>query len=339
MSLNTFDLLGGLVEVSGVSGNENNVAEYAKGLLDKYGKTETGVLGSVLCRVGEYDENRPDMLIDAHIDEIGMIVTYITDDGFLKVSGVGGLDSRVLPGQRVKICADDTVLDGVIVSTPPHLSHGDKNAADIDDICIDTGLTKSEAASKISLGDRVYIANSLERLCGERVTSHALDNRAGCAAVILALDMLDMSKLKYNLCVMLSTQEEVGERGAKTGSFSVKCDKAVIVDVSFAHTKGESVSQCGELGKGAMIGFAPSLSREMSNEMKQTAEGNGIPFQIEIMSGKTGTNADVIGVSGHGAKTVTLSVPIKHMHTPAEVADMTDIENTAKLICAYLERN
>lgn len=336
MSLDTYELLSALVDTSGVSGAENSVAEYAKDILSRYGETSIDILGNVICKVGRFDESKPTLLLDAHIDEIGMIVTYITDDGFLKVSNVGGIDNRVLTGQTVKIYGRKTV-DGVIASTPPHLKKDSSAAVDIVDIFIDTGMSGGNAKEIISLGDRVCIFNRLERLEGSLVTSHALDNRAGCAAVILAADMLRNEDTKYNVCVLLSVQEEVGERGAKTGAFTVDCDKAIVVDVSFGLTHSEDASDCGVCGNGGMIGIAPSLCREMSDKLINIAKNNDIPYQIEVMNGKTGTNADAIGISKGGAKTVTLSVPLKHMHTPVEVVDMRDIENTARLICEYIK--
>ncbi len=336
MGLDTFELLKALVEKNGVSGAENSVAEYAKEILSIYGETCIDVLGNVLCKVGKFDNSKPTLLLDAHIDEIGMIVTYITEDGFLKVSNVGGIDNRVLTGQTVKIYGSKTV-DGVIASTPPHLKKDSSATADISEIYIDTGMTGEAAKEIISLGDRVCIYNSLERLEGNFVTSHALDNRAGCAAVILAADMLENTDTKYNVCVLLSVQEEVGERGAKTGAFTLDCDKAIVVDVSFGLTHGEDAADCGVCGNGGMIGISPSLCREMSDELINIAKDKDIPYQIEVMNGKTGTNADAIGISRGGAKTITISVPLKHMHTPVEVVDMRDIENTARLICEYIK--
>lgn len=336
MGLDTYELLKALVEKNGVSGAENSTAQYVKEILSSYGETSIDVLGNVICKVGRFDDSKPTLLLDAHIDEIGMIVTYITNDGFLKVSNVGGIDNRVLTGQTVKIYGKRAV-DGVIASTPPHLKKDNSAAADISDIYIDTGMTGSEAEEIISLGDRVCIYNSLEKLEGSFVTSHALDNRAGCVSVILAADMLENVDTEYNVCVLLSVQEEVGERGAKTGAFSFDCDKAIIVDVSFGLTHGEDAADCGVCGNGGMIGIAPSLSREMSEELINIAKDKDIPYQIEVMNGRTGTNADAIGISKGGAKTVTLSVPLKHMHTPVEVVDMRDIENTARLICEYIK--
>lgn len=184
----------------------------------------------------------------------------------------------------------------------------------------------------------MLIENKAEKLAGSRVTSKAIDDRSGCTAILKTLELLNGQQTAYNIAVCFSTQEEVGERGAKTAAFDINADYAIVVDVSFAKTHYESEEECGIMGKGAMIGIAPSLSREMSDSFISLAEEKGIPYQLEVMSGKTGTNADTIGVSGSGTKAVTISIPEEHMHTPVEIVDINDIDNTALLIAEYLKR-
>lgn len=334
--MNTFDTLSQLCNAVGVSGAENAVAQKAAELLQSYGEVVvTPALGNVMCRVGVFDDKKPTVILDAHMDEIGMIVTYITDDGFLKVSGCGGIDSRILLSQQVAIYGKEKLI-GIVTSTPPHLEKDSTAAPDIDEIYIDTGLDGERANELISLGDIVLIENDLERLQGGRVTAKAIDDRSGMTAILLALDLLKGRDTFYNIVVLFSSQEEIGERGAATGGFLSKASTAIVVDVSFAKTHGESDENCGIMGKGPMIGFAPSLSGEMSDKFKLIAEKNRIPYQIEVMNGRTGTNADAIGISGHGKATVTISIPEKHMHTPVEIVDLNDIENTAVLIAEYL---
>ncbi len=335
--MDSFELLSSLASANGVSGEEQAVCRLLADILKEIGEVKiSDCTNSVICSVGEHDPNKPTVLLDAHIDEIGMIVTYITDEGFLKVSNCGGLDNRVLLAQQVTVLGDNPIA-GIVTSTPPHLETDSSSVAEIGDIYIDIGMTKEQAEKAVSLGDRVVIENKLERLAGNRVTSKALDNRAGVASVVLALDMIKGREINYNVTAVFASQEEVGERGAKTSAYEVNADMAIVVDVSFAKTNGESEEDCGLLGKGAMIGFAPSLSRKMSETLVKTAKENGIPYQIEVMNGKTGTDADEIGISRGGTATVTLSVPQKHMHTPVEIVDIEDIENTARLIVTFLE--
>lgn len=333
---NLKDMLSRLTASAGVSGDENTASHTAAKMLEKYGNVSVEEsTGNVFFKRGNFDESKPVVLLDAHIDEIGMTVSYITEDGFLKVSNCGGLDRRVLIAQQVTVYGREK-LAGIVTSTPPHLEKDSSEVPEIDDIYIDIGLDKEQAEKLVSLGDKVLTENKLVSLNGSRVTAKALDDRAGCAAIIRALEIISGEDIGCNLAVTFSSQEEVGERGAKTAAYTVEPDYAVIVDVSFAKTYGESNEGCGELGKGPMIGFAPSLSRKMSDDFLRIAKEREIPCQIEVMNGKTGTNADVIGVTGKGVKTVTVSIPEKHMHTPVEIVDLKDIENTARLIAEYI---
>lgn len=259
--MDTFEILSQLCSAAGVSGAEGSAAEAAAKLLEEYGEvTLDNALGSVICKVGSWEDGKPVMLLDAHIDEIGMIVTYITEDGFLKISGCGGLDTRLLLAQQVTVYGKEK-LTGIVTSTPPHLEKDSSVAPDLDSVFIDIGFTSRENAAKyVSLGDRVLIENKAERLAGSRVTSKAIDDRSGCTAILKTLELLGGQQTAYNIAVCFSTQEEVGERGAKTAAFDINADYAIVVDVSFAKTHYENEEECGIMGKGAMIGIAPSLS-------------------------------------------------------------------------------
>lgn len=336
--MNTFEVLATLSNAVGVSGYEKSAADVAKKYLSRYGEVYTDNMGNLICNAFDYDESRPTVLLDAHIDEIGFIVNYITDDGFLKVSPCGGIDRRVLLAQQVTVCGSK-LIKGVVTSTPPHLEKDSSECPKVEDIFIDVGLDGDEVKSIVSLGDYVFIDSPAKMLVNYSVTSKALDNRAGCTAVIKALDLMKDRNRNCNIVVCFSVQEELGLRGAKPAGFEISFDSAVVVDVSFAKTANESPKDCGEMGKGPMIGISPTLSRPMADALIRKADNNLIPYQLEIMSGRTGTNADALGISRGGKSVVTVSIPIKHMHTPAEIADLNDIENTAKLIAAYLSDN
>lgn len=331
------NLIFNLINSVGVSGDEFSASKTAEKELSEFCKTEIDYFGNVIGYRREINENKPTLLLDAHIDEIGFIVTYITDEGFLKVSNCGGIDRRLLLAQEVSIFGKE-VIPGIITSTPPHLEDDDKKVPKIDDVYIDTGLSKEDCEKIVSLGDRVIIANKPVSLQGDRISGKSLDDRCGVAVILRALEMVKDKKLPVNLVVCFSSQEETGERGAKISAFKIKPDYAVAIDVSFALTADDKEYKCGKLGKGAMIGIAPSLTREFSNRLITIAKSENIPYQLEIMNGETGTNADCIGVTANGVKTVTLSVPLKYMHTPVEVISLSDIENSAKLVAKLLER-
>lgn len=324
-----------LSEISGTSGSESKAAQLALGMLREYCPDAEIINGNVTGKFGTHREGLPSLLLDAHIDQIGFAVTYITDDGFIKVGNIGGIDRRLLPAQPVVVHGSRDIK-GVICSVPPHLTSGGSEVLEMDDVAIDTGLTKEELEKLVSLGDSVTFDVTCRDLIGSRITGGALDDRCGVASILYALELLKDSNLAYNVTILFSTQEEVGERGAKIGAFEINPDIALAVDVSFAYAIGEEESKCGYLGKGPMIGISPSLSREISDELINTAKSADIPYQIEVMSGLTGTNADRFSVNRCGAKACTVSIPLRNMHTPVEVIDITDAEQTAKLLAAYI---
>lgn len=325
-----------LADAKGVSGDENEAAQLALSYLKEYTDDCFIRNGNVIGNFGIREEGRKHVLIDAHIDQIGFVVSYITDDGFLKISNCGGIDRRLLLAQQVVVMGRKNI-DGVICSIPPHLEKDDSKVPELADICIDVGMTKEEAEKEISLGDKVVFRQKSAELLGDRITGAALDDRCGAAAILYAVDKLKNQQLNCSYTVLFSTQEEVGERGAKIGVFDIAPDIALAVDVSFALTSDDSELKCGKMGKGCMIGFAPTLDRELSKQLAEIADKNGLPCQREIMGGETGTNADRFSVNCGGVRTCTLSIPLKYMHTPVEVISMSDVENTGELIAAYIK--
>ncbi len=285
---------------------------------------------SLLATFG--DPNADTVLLEAHIDEIGLIVTDIKD-GFLKVSPIGGVDARMLPGMRVKIHGSKTVL-GLACSTPPHLKKDGDETPSFDNVYIDTGLG-AKANEIIREGDRISFIGHFTELMNSRVTSKSLDDRAGVVAVLLAAENLSKQNLNKKITILLSDQEETGGAGAKTATFDIDPLYAVAVDVSFGNQP--NVSECGVLGDGAMIGISPFLSHEVTETLKNVAKSNGIKYQLEVMSGRTSTDADHIALSKSGVKTGLLSIPLRNMHTPTEVVDINDIQSVAEIMTAFVK--
>lgn len=327
-----------LAEAVGASGSEKCAAELALSMLREYCSDAEIINGNVIGRLGAYKDGLPLLVLDAHIDQIGFIVTYITEEGFVKVGNIGGIDRRLLPAQSVVIHGKRDIK-GVICSVPPHLTNGGSEVLEINDVAIDTGMTKYELEKLVSAGDSITFDVTCHELIGSRITGGALDDRCGVASVLYALEILKEKPTAYNVIVIFSTQEEVGERGAKIGAFEINPDIAIAVDVSFAYAIGENESKCGYLGKGPMIGISPSLSREISDRLFVTAKNAEIPYQTEVMNGLTSTNADRYSVNRCGAKTCTVSIPLRNMHTPVEVIDLADVESTAKLLAEFIKES
>lgn len=325
-----------LSEAAGASGNESLAAELALDMLKKYCPDAEIKNGNVIGKFGKFNESLPSLVLDAHIDQIGMIVTYITDEGFVKIGNLGGIDRRLLPAQQVVIHGKRDIK-GVICSVPPHLSSGKNEVISFSDAAVDTGMTKSELEENISYGDTITFDVKCRSLIGSRITGGALDDRCGVASILYALELLKEQKTAYNVTVIFSSQEELGERGAAIGAFEINPDIAIAVDVSFAFAKGENEQKCGYLGKGPMIGISPSLSREISHKLIDTAKNSKIPYQLEVMNGLTSTNADRYSVNREGAESCTVSIPLRNMHTPVEVIDISDVEFTGKLLAEFIK--
>lgn len=295
----------------------------------------TDRLGNLIAPIAPIPESGEHLMLEAHLDEIGFIVTAVDGDGFLHVGKVGGPDVRVLLGHEVTVYGKEELF-GVFCCQPPHLITKEdyKKAPELDSLAIDIGFSHDRAAELVSPGDRVILRRTPAKLLGDRLTGKALDNRAGVVSILRALELLGGEKPRVGLTVLFSLGEELGERGATTGAFSIAPTQAVVIDVSHAYTPDAPREKCGDLGKGPMIGVSPILSREMTKGLIRLAQEKEIPYQKEIMGSVTGTDGDAVSISGAGVRTGLVSIPLRYMHTAAEVISASDIENTAKLLCA-----
>ncbi len=259
MMKNTIELIKELTQTVGVSGCEENIAALLRKKLSSYGAVAVDNMKNVFCTFGEGYH----FLLDAHLDEIGLIVTDITDDGFIKFSNCGGIDARPLPAMEVSVWGREEVK-GVISTLPPHLQSAsdEKKIPKLSELAIDTGLTKDKLERLVSLGDRITFKRNFTPLLNGLVSASCLDDRSGVAAILMCLD--ELKNLDCKVTVMFSSQEEVGTRGAKIGPYAKSVDEAISVDVSFALTHGCDKSECGDLSKGAMNGFSPYLDKEIS---------------------------------------------------------------------------
>lgn len=274
------------------------------------------------------------VMLDAHIDQVAMVVTDVDDDGFLTVSNAGGIDIRALPSRRVTVHGKEKV-SAVFCSVPPHLAKDEVEYSDISKIKIDT-LLGAKAKEIISKGDFVTFAADSKELIGNRISGRSLDDRAGVACVLEIAERLSKEELPVNVVIVLSDAEELGLRGAVTAAFEVNPDEAIAIDVSFGDGIDIKKEECGELGRGAMIGFAPVLDGEISKKLVKVAKTKEIAYQTEVMGAKTGTNADVISVTRKGVRTGLVSIPLRNMHSEVEIVDIKDLESVCNLICEYI---
>ena len=327
------ELLKKLCIDKGISGSEDEMYDTIKSLMGDYAEIETDTSGNIIASMGSENAEKHIML-DAHIDRIGLIVTYISDEGFIKAEPVGGIDLRTLPGSAVKVLGTETVT-GVICTIPPHLS---KNSDELskDKIWIDTGLSVEKVREIISLGDSVIVYSELRELLNHCVAVSALDNRAGCAVLIRCAEMLKDQPLHCRVSFVFSVQEETSELGAGTSAFSLQPDEAVVVDVGFAHQDGMPKEKSGKIGCGGIISISPVLSKEVTDRLIAIAEQLGMECDYEVTGGGTGTNADKISSSRGGVKTGIISLPEKNMHSQAEIVSTEDMEKLAQLLTVYV---
>ena len=326
-----------LTQAVGLAGREDQAALAAMELLRPLGEPRLSPLGSVICTVCPGRPGHPHIMLEAHLDQVGMIVTRVEDGGFLRVANAGGLDRRLLPSSPVTIHAAQGEFGGIVVSVPPHLAGGDEKPLKMEDVLVDTGFETQRARELFAPGDSVSLDGPMELMEGGRLRSRALDDRIGCAAVILAARELHAADPGCKVTVVLASMEESSGVGAATAAFEVDPDMALAVDVSFGDGFGVPAWKCGKMGEGPMIGIAPVLDQKIFAALKDLASRLGIPFQTEVMGGRTGTDADKIAAAGKGRAVGLISIPLRNMHTPVETVCLEDVENTARLMAAFVE--
>ena len=334
----TVSLIRHLADLRGLTGREDAVGEEAARLLSQYVPDAEYSNGSVTAhlRRGEPGAKRPVLLLCAHLDQVGFLVTDITDDGFLRIGAVGGIDRRILLGRPVSVHGKAGILPGVISILPPHLLKGEQAVPEESMLCVDLGFSSGEQVREfVRQGDAVYYAESCRELQNGLITGPALDDRCGVAALILAAQQLAQTPdLPCDVTFVFSGQEERGGRGAKLAALNEPADAAIAVDVTFANAADDS-DDCYQLGGGPAIGVSPVLSEALSDMLLDAAERAGIPYQTEVMPGTTGTDADTLALASGGCAAGTVSIPERYMHTPVEVIAVSDVDRTAALLTEF----
>ena len=336
--MNYEEVLNRLCGLSGPSGFEQAAAQAARELLEPLvDEVSVNRLGSVLGvrRCGK--ENAPKLLLDAHLDEIGFIVTG-HQDGFLRFATLGGVDPRMLPDREVTIMTQPPML-GVVACLPPHIQSGsdmDKSVP-VSESYIDVGLSQEEAEKLIPIGTPITFRGSCFPLGEELLCGKAMDDRACFAILLDVMERLQGKDLHVDVYVLGSTQEETSSAGAVTAAYGVAPEMFVAVDVTHGATPDAKKEETFPLGDGPVVGVGPNCVRWMSDRFTAIAEKLEIPSQIEVMSGHSGTNAWPLQISREGIATAVLSLPLRYMHTPLEVCSRKDLEETAKLLAAFVE--
>ena len=320
----------------GPSGAEQGVYETAKNTLLPYVDSVTrDVMGNLIGVRASKASSLGCLLLDAHLDEVGMLVTD-HDNGFLKFAAIG-IDPRILPGLEVKVCTEPPIF-GVVTCLPPHVVPSEERdkAFEMDELRVDCGLTAEEAPTRVPVGTRIVYATEPFCIGKTAVCGKSMDDRACFVILCRVMELLKDEALPMDVCVLGSVQEEFSALGAITGGYSIDPTEAIVVDVSFAETPDTPKDESKPLGSGPMIGVGPVDNRRMSQKLIALAKKAGIPYTREVLPGRTGTNADEIQISREGVAVCNVSLPLRYMHTPIEVVDLNDIEHCAQLIAAYI---
>ncbi len=330
-------MLKDLCLLNGTSGDEDLVREYIIEQIKDYCDLEIDNLGSIIAfKKGNKTPNKKVMLA-AHMDEVGFVVTYITDDGYLKLSPVGGVDARVVIDRVVKI----NNIKGVIGSKAVHLlsSKEKNNAPTYDDLFIDIGAkNKEEALKYVSLGDYVYFDSDYLEFGEGYVKSKALDDRIGC---LLLIEIIK-SNLEYDTYFCFNVQEEVGLRGSTCTSYEVQSDISVVLESTTAADLCEvsGDKRCCVLGQGPVVSFMDGRTvydKELFKLSFDLAKENNIKIQTKTTIAG-GNDAGAIQTSGKGSKVIAVSLPCRYIHSASSVVKLSDIDETRKLLKVILTK-
>ena len=332
------EMLSVLCPLPGPSGFEAPVALRAADLLrplvDEVSVDRMGNLVGVR-RCGIPGAKR--VLLDAHLDEIGLMVIG-SEDGFLRFRTIGGVDPRMLPDREVTILSDPPLF-GVVACLPPHvLQDGEANkAVAIPDLFIDTGLTQEEVEARIPAGTPCVFRDSCFALGEHQMCGKAMDDRSCFVTLLRMLQLLQNKTLDVDLYILGSTREEVSHGGAATAVWRIAPDCCVAVDVTHGRTPDSPKDRTFELGGGPAIGVGPNMTRWMSQRLFDKAKVLDMPVQTEVMAGASGTNGWDMQIAREGIATAVLSLPLKYMHSPVETLDLSDMEAVATLLAAFVE--
>lgn len=344
------ELLQRLTAADGLSGDEGSVAAlvWSWALDGAYAaEARTDALGSVILRRPGAAEPPGRIMLAAHMDEIGLIVTKV-DGGFLHVSRVGGIDPRSVLGQEVTVYptgpgadAYPDGLPGYVGSRPPHvLAAAERDQViPLADLRVDLGLPPAFFEGGIvRVGDRIAIRGPYTELMGGRIASKALDNRASVAAMLGALGYLAGMRHTWDVHAVATVQEEIGLRGAKTSAFGVAPDLAIAIDVTFGETPGLSSRETVAMDKGPSIAWGPNLHPGIVKRLRDVADALEIPYVTEALPGATGTDAWALQVTRQGIPTGLVSIPVRYMHSAVETVAVADIDRAARLLAAFISR-
>jgi len=337
----SYDFLKKLLSTPGPSGREGAVAKVWREEAGEFSDVRGDRMGNSFATLNA--GGGPRVMLSGHIDEIGLMVTHVDEQGLVRFAGVGGWDPQVLVGQRVRLQTKSGEVFGVIGKKAIHVMDAEerKKVSEIKGLWSDIGAKDAdEAKGMVEVGDVAVLDQDLLELPNDRIASRSLDNRMGAFVVLEALRLLsEQDGVAAEVVAVASVQEEIGLFGARGAAFGLDPDAAIAVDVTHAtDTPGIPKNEHGDhaLGSGPVIGRATVLSPIVSDGLMAAAGRENIPYTIEASSRSTGSDADAIHFVRAGIATGLVSCPNRYMHSPNEVVELSDLEDGARLIAAYV---
>lgn len=340
MNQRLLDFLNKVLTNSSPSGNEEQVTDLFKDFVSSFvDDVNVDANGNFIAHKKGIG---PKVMLMAHADEVGLMISYIDKDGFLYFKEIGGIDTNILPSQRVLVHSSKGPVLGVIGKKPIHLQDKSEGARELnpEDLWIDiSAKDKTQALESVQIGDVATIISEPVILPNETIVSRALDDKIGLT--VLAGVAQNLDDVKADVYLVSSVQEELGARGAQMVSEYIKPDVGIAIDVTHA-TDYPTMNPVKDgdvcLGKGVVVPLGPNLHRDISRKFLSIAQEKDISVQIEAIAKPTGTDAREIQVSGCGIKTGLVSIPCRYMHTPNEIVSLKDAESAIKLLSEYLKK-
>lgn len=343
MRAESLAFLKAIVNAPSPSGYEQRAAEVYRAYTREFAdRVYTDVMGNTIAVLNE--NGTPRVMFAGHMDEIGFIVKYISEEGFLYFGPIGGHDPIIPVGQRVLVHTKHGSIPGVIGRKPIHLLDDEdrKKVPQLHELWIDIGAKdKADAESVVRIGDPVTIAVEFQELRNGFATARGFDNKMGAFIVAEALRLLSEDRPKAAVFAVATVQEEIGLRGARTSAYSIDAPIGIAVDVTHASDYPTiDKRRVGDVrpGKGPVIWRGANINPRVFELLVEAAEAEGIPYQLEAAGGGTGTDANVMQLNKAGMATGLVSVPLRYMHTPCELLALEDVENAARLLAAFTKR-
>ena len=329
-----------LCKFSSPSGYEEDISSHLSGVMSKIGfNVYSDAIGNIICQKKGKEDFR--VMFIAHCDEVGFVVKYISDDGYVYFSNLGKTNISLLYGRKVLISHEGNNVPGVIGTVPVHLGGNDINNKEISNLWIDVGTnSKEETIKLVSIGDSITIQTDFWEFGNDMIACKALDNRSCIAALLDVCERIGDKDLPFDLYIVFTVQEEVGLIGSASASFAVKPDLCIALDVTHS-TDIPSVDtrKHGDirLNKGPVIPVGSNLSPLMQRKIREIAKDKDIPFQIEALPGFSGTDIAQVQVTGSGCYTGLISIPCRYMHSPVETVSEADLKYMSQLVEALVD--